>query len=103
MNWKDIALRMRALLFRRRVDEELEEELQFHLEMQSRKNSGREPDKSEAERVARLQFGNLTRVTERCREMRGISWIEVLARDLRFSFRSPPRFPPALRLRGRSP
>ena len=88
MNWKDILLRIRALLFRRQVDEELEEELHFHLEMQSRKNSSREPDKLEAKRLARLQFGNLTRVTERCREMRGISWLEVLARDLRFSFRS---------------
>lgn len=64
MNLTDIALLIRALLFRRQLDEELEEELQFHLEMQSRKNSCREPDKPEAERLARLQFGNLTRVTE---------------------------------------
>ena len=54
MNWKDIALRIRALLFRRRVDEELEEELQFHLEMQSRKNRVRVPDKSEAGRLGQI-------------------------------------------------
>lgn len=88
MNWKDIALRIRALLFRRQVDNELEEELQFHLEMQSRKNSSREPDKSEAKRLARLQFGNLTQVKERCRERRGISSIEILAKDLRYAFRT---------------
>ncbi|HXW92255.1 MAG TPA: ABC transporter permease [Terriglobales bacterium] len=78
---------MRALLFRRRMDEELQEELQFHLEMQARKNQRYESDTAEAERQARLQFGSVVRATEQCREQRGVSSIEVLAKDLRYAFR----------------
>jgi hypothetical protein len=37
MNARSIWLRIRALMFRRTVDRELEEELSFHLEMASRK------------------------------------------------------------------
>jgi hypothetical protein len=36
--WTDSLLRLRALLFRRQMDNELQDELQFHLEMQARKN-----------------------------------------------------------------
>ena len=87
MSWKDYVLRLRALLFRRRMDEELQEELLFHIEMQARKNRGHEPDPSEAKRQARLQFGGVVRAMEECREVRGISSIEILAKDLRFAFR----------------
>jgi putative ABC transport system permease protein len=85
--WKDLVLRLRALLFRRRMDEELEEELQFHTEMQTRKNRRYETDLTEAKRQARLQFGSMVRATEECREARGISSIEILVRDLRLALR----------------
>jgi hypothetical protein len=68
MWWKDCGLRLRALLFRRRMDEELQEELQFHIAMQARKNQRYEPDTAEAKRLARLQFGSVVRATEECRE-----------------------------------
>lgn len=87
MVWNDFVLRLRALFLRRRADEELEEELQFHLEMQGRKNRGHYQDPAEAKRQARLQFGSLVRATEECREVRGISFIEVLIKDLRFAVR----------------
>jgi hypothetical protein len=38
MTWKDISLRIRALVHRNRVEDELEEEVQFHIAMQSKKN-----------------------------------------------------------------
>jgi predicted permease len=88
MWWNDYILRLRALFFRRRMDEELQEELQFHLDMQARKNQRHEPDTAEAKRQARLQFGSVVSATEECREQRGISWIEIAARDLRFAFRA---------------
>ena len=84
---RDIFLRLRALFFHRRMDEELDEELQFHLEMQARKNRGKDLDPAEAERQARLQFGSVVRAAEECREQRGISSIEILAKDVRFSLR----------------
>jgi predicted permease len=87
MWWKNFVLRMRALLFRRRMDEELHEELNFHIEMEARKNRDRELDPVEAKRQARLQFGSEVRATEECREQRGVSAIETLSRDVSFSFR----------------
>ena len=85
--WKRIVVRLRALFFPRQMDEELQEELQFHLEMQARKNRRDDPDPGEAKRQARLQFGSVVRTTEECREQRGASAIEGLGKDLRFAFR----------------
>jgi hypothetical protein len=69
------------------MDEELQEELQFHIAMQARENQRYEPDTAEAKRLARLQFGSVVRATEECREQRGVSSIEILAKDLRFALR----------------
>ena len=87
MFWKGVVLRVRALLFRRRMDEELKEELQSHIQMQAWKNRRSEPDPAEAMRLARLQFGSLVCATEECREQRGISSIEIFAKDVHFAFR----------------
>lgn len=84
---KDVLLRLRALFFRRRMDQELQEELQFHTEMQTRKNRRYETDLTEAKRQTRLQFGSVVSATEECREARGISSMEILARDLRLALR----------------
>ena len=87
MFWKGVVLQVRALLFRRRMDEELKEELQSHIQMQAWKNRRSEPDPAEAMRRARLQFGSLVCATEECREQRGISSIEVFVKDVHFAFR----------------
>src|SRR5262245_42871026 len=87
MWWKDFILRLRALFFRRRMDEELQEELQFHIDMQARKNQRNESKRVEAERQARLQFGSVVSAMEECREVRGISSIEIALSDLRFALR----------------
>ncbi|HYR85457.1 MAG TPA: ABC transporter permease [Terriglobia bacterium] len=85
--WRDIVLRLRALFFRRRMDDELQEELHFHIEMEARKNRRRDLDPAEAERQARLKFGSVVSATEECREQRGMSSIEILAKDVRFGLR----------------
>jgi predicted permease len=85
--WKDVVLRLRALLFRRRMDEELREELEFHLDMQARKNRNQDIAVVEAKRRARLQFGSVARVTEECRDQRGVSAVEIFAQDVRFGLR----------------
>src|SRR5262245_19467825 len=83
MVWKDIALRLRAWFFRRQVEQDLQDELQFHIEMQARKNR----DSDEAHRQARVKFGSVDRVVEECRDARGISTIDILAKDVRFALR----------------
>jgi len=87
MHWHDALLRLRALLFRRQMDEELQEELQFHLEMQTRKIQANNADPAEARRQARLQFGSLERATEQCREARGVMTLQDLLQDLRYGVR----------------
>jgi predicted permease len=66
------------------MDEELQDELQFHLEMQARKIQDRDLDPAQANRQARLQFGSIVHVTEECREQRGISAIEIVVQDVRY-------------------
>jgi predicted permease len=83
MIWKDIVLRLRALFFRRQAEQELQDELQFHFEMQAQKNR----NSAEAQRETRLKFGSVDRVAEEMRDARGISAIENLAKDFRFAIR----------------
>src|ERR1051326_6144204 len=83
MVWNDIVLRLRALFFRRQAEQDLQDELQFHLEMQARKNR----DSDEAQRLARVKFGSVDRVAEECRDARGISMMETLVKDVRLAIR----------------
>src|SRR5262245_22707818 len=83
MLWKDIVFRLRGLFFRRQAEQDLQDELQFHLEMQRQKYG----DSAEAERQARVKFGSIDRAAEECRDARGISTIEILAKDVRFALR----------------
>jgi len=88
MAWKDFVLRVRALVFRQQTEEDLKDELQFHLDMEARKNlSRKEQDASEAARQARIKFGSIDRASEECRDQRGISTIEILIKDVRFGLR----------------
>jgi macrolide transport system ATP-binding/permease protein len=57
VNARDLWLRFRAVVFRRTVDRELEDELTFHLEMQTRKNVAAGLSEGEARRQARVRFG----------------------------------------------
>jgi hypothetical protein len=93
MTWNDLTLRVRALVRGSHAEEELEEELQFHLEMQSRQNQSVGKDAREARRLARAQFGNVAFVKEECRDMRGIRPIDDALADVRYAFRSFRRAP----------
>jgi predicted permease len=77
-----------GMLFRReRFDRELEEEMQFHLEMQAEENQENGLDAKEARHAARRQFGNATLLRETSREMWGWASIERLLQDVRFAVR----------------
>jgi predicted permease len=87
MNRKDLWLRLRALLFRRRVESELQEELEFHIEMQTRKNRSRGATDDDAARQARAKFGSAARVAEECRDERRVNLVENLLQDMRQAIR----------------
>src|SRR5215472_10696300 len=90
---KNVLRRLRALFFRRRMDQDLDEELKFHVEMQARKNLAAGLTPEEAERQARVQFGGMVSATEECRQARGVHFLETLWRDVGYALRGWARNP----------
>jgi predicted permease len=93
MNGKDFAIRLRALMYRRQFEQDLEDELSSHIELEIRKNLGKGMDATEARRQALLQFGGLPRITEECRDARGVNWITTVFKDTRHALRGFRRSP----------
>ncbi len=87
MNWNDIRLRLKALVFHRRVEGDLGEELQIHIDLQIEQNIRRGMPQQEARRAALAAFGGAAQVAEECRDQRGVRWIEETGRDLRYAWR----------------
>jgi len=83
----DLVFRFRSLFRRKTVENELDEELRFHLEKQIEKHLRAGLSREEAVRQARLEFGRLGQVKEECRESRGITLLETGAQDLRYALR----------------
>src|SRR6516225_4938891 len=82
------------MLFRRHAAEnELHDELRFHLEQQVAKYVKSGMTEAEAVRRARLEFGGLDQVKDECREARGIGFVETLVQDLRYTTRTLLRSP----------
>jgi putative ABC transport system permease protein len=71
-----------------RADDELREELQAHLEMETAENIRRGMPPAEARRQALLASGGLTVAAEEVRAQRGLPWIESIAADVRYAFRA---------------
>lgn len=89
MRWLSFVADVFNVLFRKdRVEQELDEELRFHLEEEIEKNvqAGMEP--GEARRLAHLRFGGVEQVKERVREERGVRPLEDLLKDVRHALRT---------------
>ena len=84
----DIRYRVRALFDRTAVEQELDEELRFHIEHEAAKyeRQGMSPDA--AVRRARLEFGGVEQTKEMSREIRGTARLESVIRDVRYGARS---------------
>ena len=75
-------------LFRRdRADLEMEEELRRHIGARAEELRARGMSDTEAERRARIEFGDTEKFKEECREERGGSWAERFWADVRFGLR----------------
>jgi len=85
--------RIRALLRRKQLEKDLDEELAFHLAMREEKKRAEGVAAEEAKYAARRQFGNAMRVKEICREVWSFSSLETLWRDLRYGARALARNP----------
>jgi predicted permease len=89
----DIMVRIRALLFRRQEDREMDDEVRFHIDrdVQERIRNGSSPE--DAQRNAMLAFGGVERYKEQVRDARGTRPFEELLSDIRYALRSLRRNP----------
>lgn len=97
MKWLDslreFGFRLAKQIRRDRFEAEMDDELRFHIEMQTDQlvRSGISPD--EARRQALIEFGGLEQTREQCREAAGIRLANDLASDLRYGTRTLMRTP----------
>jgi predicted permease len=84
----DIRYRLRAVFSRGSLEQELDDELRFHVEREAEKYERQGMSHEAAVRRARLDFGGVEQMKEASRDMRGIDRLESIVRDLRFSVRS---------------
>src|SRR6516225_5468482 len=82
-----LRLRLRALFFKPSMEDELQTELQFHLEREIEENIVRGMTPEEARYTAIRSFGGVERVKEESRDVRGVRLLEELWQDLSFGAR----------------
>ncbi|HEY6448688.1 MAG TPA: ABC transporter permease [Acidobacteriaceae bacterium] len=83
----DLNIRLRSLFRRTKVEEELDDELRFHLEQQVEKYMHGGMSREAARRRVRLEFGGVDQIKENCRDARGVSLLEALSQDVRYGLR----------------
>ena len=93
MTLHDLQLRIQALISRRRVEQELDEELAFHIERNIQRHIESGLSAAEARTRARAQFGSVALVADQCRDARGTAFVDDLARDIFYAFRTFRRAP----------
>ena len=93
MTLRDLQLRVRALLRPGRVEQELHDELAFHIERETRKliDEGVEP--VEAMRRAQVRFGSAALAADECRDERGTAFFDNTVRDVQYALRTFRRAP----------
>src|SRR5215475_15654611 len=82
-----LRLRLKALFFKPRLEEELDEEVRFHLEREIEENIVRGMTPEEARYAAIRSFGGVERVKEESRDVWGVRLVEELWQDLRYGAR----------------
>ncbi len=88
---RQVVRRLRDLVRGRRVDSDVDDEIQFHVEMQTRAFVAQGMSPGRARAKAMSDFGVGARVSDDVREARGLSAsnvIDDISRDVRFALRS---------------
>jgi macrolide transport system ATP-binding/permease protein len=88
MRWPSIILlRARSLFERQSMEQELDEELRYHVERQIEEDIAAGMSREAARRAALLSVSGLTQRKEECRDMRGWNLLDNLTHDVRFALR----------------
>lgn len=91
--WYQLRLRLRSLLRRRRIEQELDDEVGYHLDQLVERNLAAGMTPHDARHAAVRTFGGVTQRMEECRDMRGLRWVDDLSRDVRHALRLVRRSP----------
>ncbi|MCI0390747.1 MAG: ABC transporter permease [Acidobacteria bacterium] len=89
MTWLRVFIhRLRGMIFKRRLEREMEDEIRSHLEMQIEDDVRQGMSLDEARRAARRKFGGVDQVKEVYRDRRGLPLVESILQDLRYAART---------------
>src|SRR5712691_9279325 len=91
--FRTLLQRMAALFRRRRLEDDLDQELRSHLEMAVELNLRKGMTPEEACGEARRSFGGVEQTKEIYRDQRGLPLLETTLQDLRFGLRILRRSP----------
>ena len=94
MRWHHkLSLRLRSLFCRKKLEEELHDELHFHLQSEMDDNLAKGMSLEDARCAALRSIGGVAQVEQECRDMRGLSSLEIFVQDLHYGFRMLRRNP----------
>jgi len=94
MTWlRMVMARFNALLRKKRLEQELDDELRAHREMLAEENERKGMSPEEAHYAALREFGGVEQAKELYREQRGLPMIETLIQDIRYGFRTLAKSP----------
>src|SRR5688572_32286138 len=78
----------RALLRRGRLDEAMDEEMRFHIDMEDERLVQEQGlDRQEARRRAHVAFGGVEKYKEEGRDTRPLQWLDAMSLDARLGIR----------------
>ena len=93
MSWRAWLFRIVPYLGRRRADEDLEQEMRLHVELERERLTDAGVAPETAARTARRRLGNSAIIREDTRDVWGWRWLDGLGRDLRHVTRGLGRTP----------
>ena len=82
-----IPARLRAILLRQRIERDLDDELAFHVAMQTRANAREGMSDADAYRRARIEIDGVEQTKERSRDVLPLRWARDAMRDVRYGLR----------------
>ena len=89
----EFVTRLRALVFRKGTDADLDEEMRYHLEREVERNVANGMTPADARHAARRAFGNVTVATEQARDAWRWTWLEETKQDCAYAARTFRRAP----------
>jgi predicted permease len=84
---REVAFRLRNVLLGSRLESDMNDELQFHVEMQTEQFVRSGMPRVEARRRALIKLGGLEQTREQCRDVAGIRFMHDFYQDLRYAIR----------------